>query len=129
MSRKIQLTVTDEFARWLIAYQRRQGHKSLAAAAVALMAERAQQINDPPTPARSWGGTRQRPAGRDAARAALWDARNEVVELCANFDVPLEHDSYLDLAVKLDEWAELAGGPPGLADEADAALADGDAAE
>ena len=68
-------------------------------------------------------------AERDAARAALWDARNEVVEFCANFDIPLEHDSYLDLAVKLDEWAELAGGPPGLADEADAALADGDAAE
>jgi len=57
-------------------------------------------------------------AERDAARAALWDARNEVVEFCAKFDIPLEHDSYLDLAVKLDEWAELAGGPPGLADGA-----------
>lgn len=40
--------------------------------------------------------------------AALHDARNEVTELCWNFDVDLDQDDWLDLAVKLDEWAELA---------------------
>lgn len=65
MTKRIFVSVTDDFYQYIRQHQQRRGLKSLAAALVDLAAIGAESINgDVPAPRESWGGDRKSPEWR-----------------------------------------------------------------